>query len=74
MSNMFSTDKPQINPSQYINTNFVTQLQMYLYTKDPNIYAQIQDMYSKDMPFVVIGQQYVPLHVKNEFAKELLTQ
>jgi ABC-type transport system substrate-binding protein len=65
ISAILSSEKVQINHSQYKNPRLITLIQQYLQTKDKSSLAgEINDIYAKDMPFVMLGTSYEPLYIK----------
>jgi len=73
LSKIFATDKPQINHSQYVNDRFLTVLQQYLQIKDWQsawVLAEVNAIYEKDMPFVMLWSQYAPLYIKDKLLQK----
>jgi hypothetical protein len=67
LTKLFSTDKSDINPSQYQNQKLTTLLAQYIAANDKWKQKQLKDIntiYSKDMPFVVLGKEYIHLNIK----------
>ena len=67
LTKLFSTDKSEINPSQYQNQKLTSLLQQYSAAdekakKKPLV--EINSIYSKDMPFVILWHEYLNLHFK----------
>ena len=67
LTKLFSTDKSEINPSQYQNQKLTTLLKQYIAAdekgkKKPLV--EINSIYSKDMPFVILGKEYLTINFK----------
>jgi hypothetical protein len=55
MSKLFSTDNPQDNPSQYQNQKLTSLLGQYAVSnKSKSMLNDINNIYSKDMPVVIL--------------------
>jgi len=73
LSKIFATDKAQINHSQYVNDRFLTVLQQYLQTKERQadwVLAEVNAIYEKDMPFVMLWTKYEPLYIEKEMLQK----
>ena len=71
ITKLFATDSANANPSQYQNQNLISLLQQYNTTPALNILNQINDIYAKDMPFVILGKSFVPIHIKDTIVKKV---
>jgi hypothetical protein len=74
LTKLFSTDKSDINPSQYQNQKFTTLLKQYITADDKNkkkSLVEINSIYSKDMPFVVLGKEYLTINFKPDIMEKL---
>jgi hypothetical protein len=74
LTKLFSTDKSEINPSQYQNQKLSTLLKQYIAAdekgkKKPLV--EINSIYSKDMPFVILGKEYLTINFKPNIMKRL---
>jgi hypothetical protein len=59
LRSLFAGKNPVLNPSLYSTPGFSTALGQYTENPgDPQILANIADIYGKDMPFVVLGQTF----------------
>lgn len=75
LTNLFSTDKSEINPSQYQNQRLTTLLKKYVAADDKNkkkSLTEINSIYSKDMPFVLLGKEYLTINFKPDIMKKLI--
>lgn len=67
LTKLFSTDKSEINPSQYQNQRLSTLLKQYIAASDSGKkkpLSEINTIYSKDMPFVILGKEYLTINFK----------
>lgn len=67
LTKLFSTDKSEVNPSQYQNQKLITLLKQYIAADDKakkRPLAEINAIYSKDMPLVLLGKEYLNINVK----------
>ena len=76
LTKLFSTDKSETNPSQYQNQKLTTLLKQYIFadakdSKKP--LTEINTIYSKDMPFVILGKEYLTINFKPDVMKKLIT-
>lgn len=74
LSRLFGSDKPQINHSQYTSTRFISLLQQYLQAKNKQqktLLEQVNNIYSNDMPFVIVGTVYEPLFIKEKIKDKM---
>ena len=74
LTKLFSTDKSEINPSQYQNQKLTTLLKQYIAAdekgkKKPLV--NINSIYSKDMPFVILGKEYLTINFKPNVMQRL---
>jgi hypothetical protein len=74
ITRLFVTDSVIKNPSQYQNTKLISLLQQYTKSSDQKILREINDIYSRDMPFVTLWKEFVPLQLKSSIKDKLLTQ
>ncbi len=74
LTKLFSTDKSEINPSQYQNQKLTSLLQQYSAASEKGKkkpLVEINSIYSKDMPFVILGREYLNLHFKPSVVDKL---
>lgn len=74
LTKLFSTDKSEINPSQYQSSKLTTLLTQYMLANDKWKIKPLNDInsiYSKDMPFVILGKEYLTLNIKSSLAEKL---
>ena len=71
ITKIFATDSAKINPSQYQNKNLISILQEYTISPQAKLLNQINDIYAKDMPFVILGKVFVPIHIKQDLVDKL---
>ncbi len=74
LSNIFSSDKVQINHSQYSSARFISLLQQYLQAKSKQketLLEQVNTIYSTDMPFIILWTVYKPLYIKESTKNKL---
>lgn len=74
LTKLFSTDKSDINPSQYQNQKFTTLLKQYIAADEKSkkkSLVEINSIYSKDMPFVVLGKEYLTINFKPDIMEKL---
>lgn len=77
LTKLFSTDKSDINPSQYQNQKLSNLLGQYISAeeKSKNKYLhEINAIYSKDMPFVILGKEYINLNLKPTIMETLFSE
>lgn len=75
LTKLFSTDKSEINPSQYQNQKLTTLLKQYIAADDKakkKPLTDINSIYSKDMPFVILGKEYLTINIKPTVMENLL--
>jgi hypothetical protein len=75
LTKLFSTDKSEINPSQYQNQKLSSLLKQYIAADDKGKtrpLTEINSIYSKDMPFVILGKEYLNLNIKPDMIEKLL--
>lgn len=73
---LFSTDKSDINPSQYQNQKLTTLLKQYTAadeTAKKKPLTEINSIYSKDMPLVILGQEYLTINFKPTIIEKLFS-
>jgi hypothetical protein len=71
ITKLFATESAMKNPSQYQNTKLISLLQQQTTKPTQRILNEINDIYAKDMPFVVLGKAFVPIQVKINVAEKL---
>ncbi len=74
LTKLFSTDKSDINPSQYQNQRLTALLAQYIAADDKGKQKplnEINAIYSKDMPFVILGKEYLHLNMKPTVLEKL---
>ncbi|MEI6119239.1 MAG: hypothetical protein WCP92_08860 [bacterium] len=74
LTKLFSTDKSEFNPSQYQNQKMTTLLKQYSTADEKSkkrTLVEINSIYSKDMPFVVLGKEYLNLNFKPDIMEKL---
>jgi hypothetical protein len=74
LTKLFSTDKSEVNPSQYQNQRLTTLLTQYIAASDAGKKKplnEINAIYSKDMPFVILGKEYLNLNFKPDIMERL---
>src|SRR5574344_332369 len=74
LTKLFSTDKSEINPSQYQSQKLSTLLKQYIAADDKGKkkpLIEINSIYSKDMPFVILGNEYLNLNIKPDLVESL---
>lgn len=67
LTKLFSTDNSEVNPSQYQNQKLTTLLKQYIAADDSGKkkpLVEINSIYSKDMPFVILGKEYLTINFK----------
>lgn len=71
ITKLFATDSAMKNPSQYQNTKLISLLKQYTEKQSQRTLNEINNIYAKDMPFVVLWKAFVPMQVKNNVAEKL---
>ncbi len=74
LTKLFSTDKSEVNPSQYQNQRLTTLLGQYISAneKDKKKHLpEINSIYSKDMPFVILWNEYLNLNIRSSLMDKL---
>ena len=74
LTKLFSTDNSEINPSQYQNQKLTTLLTKYIAADDKGkkkVLTEINAIYSKDMPFVILGKEYLTINLKPNIMEKL---
>lgn len=74
LTKLFSTDKSEINPSQYQNQKLTTLLKQYIAADDKGKkkpLVNINSIYSKDMPFVILGKEYLTINFKPDIMERI---
>jgi len=71
ITKLFATDSAMNNPSQYQNTKIISLLQQYSTKPSQRILDEINNIYAKDMPFVILWKAFVPMQVKIDLADKL---
>lgn len=73
LTKLFSTNKATINPSQYNDWRFVSLLRQHVDAKDnTTIIREINNIYSNDMPFVILGKEYSKIHIRSDLVPKLM--
>ncbi len=73
LTKLFSTDKSDINPSQYQNQKLTTLLKQYAAESKKKTLNEINSIYSKDMPFVILGKEYLSINFKPDILDKLFS-
>ncbi len=76
LTKLFSTDKSEINPSQYQSSKLTTLLTQYIAASEKSKNKplnEINAIYSKDMPFVILGKEYLTLNTKSTISDKLFS-
>lgn len=76
LTKLFSTDKSEINPSQYQNQKLTDLLTQYIAADDngkKKPLIEINNIYSKDMPFVILGKEYLNINMKPNIMERLFS-
>lgn len=76
LTKLFSTDKSEINPSQYQNQKLITLLKQYTSADDKGKkkpLVEINSIYSKDMPLVILGKEFMKINFKPSIMEKLVT-
>lgn len=71
---ILSTDKSEINPSQYQNQKLTTLLKQYMSADEKDkkkLLTEINSIYSKDMPFVILWKDYLTINTKPNIMKKI---
>ncbi len=63
---VITNDEPEKNPSLYKNIELAKFLEEYTKNPTPNKEKNIADIFSTDMPFVILGQTITPFWLKND--------
>lgn len=71
ITRLFATDSAMKNPSQYQNAKLISLLQQYTDKSSQRVLNEVNNIYAKDMPFVVLGKAFVPMQVKINVADKL---
>lgn len=71
ITKLFATDSAKTNPSQYQNQNLISLLKQYAENKQIKLLNQINEIYAKDMPFVILGKAFVPMHIKEDLVDKV---
>lgn len=76
LTNLFSTNKSEVNPSQYQNQKLTTLLKQYMIADDKGkkrSLVEINSIYSKDMPLVILGNEYLTINFKPDVMTRLFS-
>lgn len=76
LTKLFSTDKWEVNPSQYQNQKLTSLLTQYTTADDKGKrrpLIEINSIYSKDMPFVILGKEYLTINFKPNIIERFLS-
>lgn len=68
---ILGTDDSQLNPSQYQNQKMTSLLQDFMNSNSNKQLTEINAMYSKDMPFVILWNVFTKLNIKPKLADTL---
>lgn len=68
---ILGTDNSQLNPSQYQNQKMTSLLQEFMNSNSNKQLTEINAMYSKDMPFVILWNVFTKLNIKPTLADSL---
>jgi hypothetical protein len=73
ISPILKTDDPIVNPSQYTNPLFTTLFEQYIqFDQDnKNIRDQILGVYTRDVPFMILGKQISNIYVKPDIYEQI---
>lgn len=74
MTKLFATNSAVSNPSQYQNTKLTSLLSQYSQKADHKVLKEINDIYSKDMPFVILWKTFIPMQVKSNVAEKMFPE
>lgn len=65
---LLGTDDSQLNPSQYQNQKMTNMLQDFMNSNSNRQLTEVNAMYSKDMPFVILWNVFTKLNIKPNLA------
>jgi hypothetical protein len=68
---LLGTNDSQLNPSQYQNQRMMGLLQDYMNSNSTKQLTEINAMYSKDMPFIILWNVFTKLNLKPHLADSL---
>jgi hypothetical protein len=72
ISKLFSTELAIVNPSQYTNARLLSLLKQYNESKNKlEIVNQINNIYSNDVPMVMLWREYIKLNLKDFIVSKL---
>lgn len=65
--------EPHINPSQYVNPQFISLFDQYIQSQETStaVRNQLQEIYIRDVPFIILGKEVQFLHVKDTMYNRL---
>jgi hypothetical protein len=69
-SSLFASDQPLTNPSLYKNLNLSALILQHLVSQDPvrwSVKIEIDKIYQKDIPFLLLWKKYTSYYVKKQF-------
>lgn len=70
---LFSTDDASLNPSQYKNPILNSLIKQYANNATPDIIKQINNIFSQDMPAILLGHTYTLLQMQQKLADDLFS-
>lgn len=65
---LFGTDQSEFNPSQYQNKPLISLLWDYMRSNSSKQLHEINATYSRDMPFVILGNVFTKLNIEESLA------
>ncbi len=68
ISNMFTTNNPEINPSWYVNNEMASNINQYFrneWSTAENLLNSIHSTYSSEIPFLILWKQYWNMNIKD---------
>lgn len=73
ISPVFKSESPVLNPSQYTNPQFINLFEQFLATPTINqsIINELQNVYARDMPFILLWRQKSILNIKSDIIDNL---
>lgn len=76
ISPILKSEDPAINPSQYVNPQFTSLFEQYIQYDNDNksIRDQIVGIYTRDIPFMILGKQVDSIYVKSDVYDNVFAQ
>ena len=73
ISPVFKSESPVLNPSQYTNPQFINLFEQFLTTPTINqsVVNELQNVYARDMPFILLWRQKNTLNIKTSMLENL---